>query len=250
MASTFRTLRTSGLAATAALLSLAALAIAQQNPARPNTPLRTQRSAVQQPAQPAAPQRVTANKVATEGAAATDNDRTIATWLAIGNLGEIAISHYAESKVENKDVRKFAEQMVKDHKEMQKQLEQFGASVMAFGEPTNPQRTAAGQVVAERGGLNFLDVERQIAERCVASAEKELSSKDGKERDECFIGIQMGLHKHMIETSKVLREHASPELQAVLDKSIESAESHLDHAKHLIRDLVAEKRDNDRDNKN
>ena len=69
---------------------------------------------------------MTANKVVAAGATAKSDDQMIANWLSIGNQSEIAISKIAESKAENKDVRKFAEMMVKDHTQLQQQLEKFG----------------------------------------------------------------------------------------------------------------------------
>jgi predicted outer membrane protein len=268
MASTVRTLRWIGVLAAVAMLSAVAFAAEQQNtPPRSAAPRDAQRGNLRQQGNP---QRVTANKLATDGATAHNNDQTIADWLAIGNQAEIAISQIAESKAEHKDVRKFAEMMVKEHTQLQQQLEKFGASPVRLGEqrerrePSNArpaavtapqaqpraqaQPQAQGQFVADHhAGLNFLEAQREIAERCVATAQKELNYKKGTERDECFVGMQIAAHQHMIDTQKVLREHASPELQGVIDKALETSESHLDHAKHLIRSLVGDKqRDSDK----
>jgi predicted outer membrane protein len=246
-----------GVLAVVAMLSAVAIAAEQQNSLpRSTAPRGAQPGNLQQQGNQ---QRVTANKLATDGATAKNNDQTIANWLAIGNQAEIAISQIAASKAEQNDVRKFAEMMVKDHTQLQQQLEKFGASPVRLGEQrerrelsnarteavtppqTQSQPQAQEQFVADHhAGLNFLEVQREIAERCVATAQRELNDKKGTERDECFVGMQIAVHQQMIDTQKVLREHASPELQGVLDKALETSESHLDHAKHLIRSLVGD----------
>jgi len=253
-----------------ALLALASMALAQQNPAKPAAPRgglpgadQQQREQAQKQIQNQNPaqnqqQRITANKVATDGTAVTNNDHTIANWLAIGNQAEIAVAQAAAEKLENKDVRKFAEMLAKDHEQLQQHLQKFGAApvrLTAHDRDRGPAqtRTSQQQQNAQQNPnaarpLNFLEINREIAERCVGTAQKELSEKQGVRRDECFVGMQIAGHQKMIDTGHVLRDYASPELQAVIDKAVETSESHLDQAKHLIHQLVGDKdRDSDKD---
>jgi predicted outer membrane protein len=240
MASTRKTLRWTG-ALALAMLSVGAWAAAQQNPARPALPRAVQPGGqqVQQPQQGQQPQRVTANRLNPDGA--MSHDQLIANWVLTANQAEIAIAKAAEDKLDNKDVRKFAELLIKEHMPMTQELERFGATPVRFDEGSRrdqsgrTERTAVG---AAPRAMNMTEVHREIAQRCVNTAEKELSEAKGKERDECFLGMQIGAHHEMINSQKVLRDYASPELRAVLDKSIQTAESHLDQAKQLIRDLA------------
>jgi len=260
-------------AAALAVLALASVALAQQNPAKPAAPRgglpggdQQQRDQAQNrnqiqnqnPAQNQQ-QRVTANKVATDGTAVTNNDHTIANWLAIGNQAEIVVAQAAADKLENKDVRKFAETLAKDHEQLQQQLQKFGAApvrLTAHNRDREAAQTRTSQQQAQNAGqnpnparpLNFLEINREIAERCVGTAQKELSEKQGIRRDECFVGMQIAGHQKMIDTGRVLRDYASPDLQAVIDKAVEASESHLDQAKHLIHQLVGDnQRDSDKD---
>ena len=74
-----------------------------------------------------------------------------------------------------------------------------------------------------------------------------MNEKKGMERDECYVGMQIAAHQQMISTQTVLREHASPELQGVIYMALAAAESHMDHAKQLIRSLVGDtQRDSDK----
>jgi len=314
-----------------AVLALASTALARQNAAKPaasrgglpggdqqqreqqnSNPTQSQNSAQNQQ------QRVTANQVATDGTTANNSsDHTIANWLAVDNQAEIAVAQAAADQLENKDVRKFAEMLAKDHGQMMPELQRFGAAPVRFsghnqggaagqtrtsqqqdGQKNSNQNGRTQQGAAEQTGgsqqqgqagqqqsansnartqegavaqtrtsqqqgqgqqqnqngarpFNFLEVNREIAERCVATAQKELSEKKGTERDECFVGMQIAAHQKMIDTGRVLREHASPELQAVIDKAVETSESHLDQAKQLIHQLASHKHgssDKDRDN--
>jgi len=286
----------------AAAVLVASAAVAQQNPARPAQPRaanpdqRSQQVQQQQgqqrgqlPGQQGQSatqgQRVTANRVGTEGAA-TNNDHIIANLLAISNEEEVTVARGAESKLQSEEAKRFAQMMVKDHGQMLQQLQQHGAQPVRLSQhqtgsqqgagqqqgsqrenqqnqnaqnqnaqnqnaqsqqQTSQQRTAGDgqqQQAAGAGGqrpFHFLEVKREIAERCIASADKELNSKQGKERDECFIGMQIAKHQESIDAQKVLREYASPELQQVIDKGVQSAESHLQEAKHLIRQLASDR---------
>jgi predicted outer membrane protein len=238
MAATVWTLRGAG--ALAAALAVTAVSFGQQNPARPAIPRTAPfNNQQQQQVQQQGGQRVTANKLATDQAA-RGHDNVIANWLAIGNQVEIAVSQAAERQTDNQDVKKFAETMVKDHNDLEHQLQRFGAVSIHFDEnrQENGQRTAATQGAEPAQPLNFLEVSREIADRCVASARKELNEKKGNERDECYIGMQIAAHQHFLDTAKTLREYASPELQTVIDKGVQTAESHMEHAKHLIRELT------------
>ncbi len=196
---------------------------------------------------------MTANKP-TDGA--MTNDQMIANCVLTENQAEIAIAQFAQDKLDNKDVRKFAEMLVKEHTPLTQELERFGAKPVQFGQNQNrdrntiEQRTSADGTARAQQPMHMSEIHREIAERCVNTAEKELGAKDNaKERDECFLGMQIGAHFHMIDSQKVLREYASPELRALLDKSIQSAESHLDQAKHLMRELAHNDRGSDKNEK-
>lgn len=113
---------------------------------------------------------------------------------------------------------------------------------------TQPRRTArepqldannpdGARQPGDRGELDFVSIKQEIAQECVQSAEKELGEKSESEFDRCYIGSQVFAHMEMSDTLKVLQKHASPELQALLQKGEQTTQQHLDRAKELAQQL-------------
>ena len=199
--------------------------------------------------------RVIANKPVDQQSQGQSKDGMIATCLAITNGEEVALAKLAISKAENSKVRDFAEKMVKDHSEMLSKLERLGghSGVMegqhkdrnAASQPRlteNAQTSAAGgaQPRTSASGLDFISIKRQIAQQCLASAEKAWQDKKPADAEMCYVGQQLVMHQQMIDAAQVLREHASSELKEVIDKGIETAQSHKKHAEQLIEELAHE----------
>ncbi|MDX1961974.1 MAG: DUF4142 domain-containing protein [Pirellulales bacterium] len=99
---------------------------------------------------------------------------------------------------------------------------------------------AAGGAAGQQ--FDFVSIQREIADRCVAEAEREWSSKKAEECDMAYIGAQIIAHKDMIQTGKVLRQYAGPELQTEIDKGVQTAERHLEHAMKVIETLSEEEK--------
>jgi predicted outer membrane protein len=187
-----------------------------------------------------------------ERKAAGSNDRMIAECLGIGNQEEIALATLAAAKSQNPQVKQFAEKLVKDHAQALAQLERFGAQKIDLArvaeararlqERAQPENRAADrisrQTAAREDGFNFIDVKRQMAQKCLQNAQREWSEKSGAEADQCFVGSQLVLHQQMIDGQEVLKQYASPELARVIDESIATTQAHLDHAKQLMKQLV------------
>jgi predicted outer membrane protein len=195
-----------------------------------------------------------------------NHDHMIANCLAISNQEEIALAKLAAEHSANPKVKQLAETMIKDHQNALSQLKQFGAESVALRAPSLPagaraatprneiareeqalredrlrtdaqrnttQRTAAH----ENAGLDFLAIKREMADKCLQSAQREWSEKKGNDADKCFVGTQIVLHQQMLDGQEVLKRHSSPELQAVIDKSIAATQQHLTHAKDLMKEL-------------
>lgn len=251
-----------GVTVVAALLTVVATTTFAQAPAAPRRAPGERILRRASPDQPGA-QRVTANRA--ESAPSQLTDRQIANWLAICNQEEVEMGKLASSKAKNEKVREFADHLVKGHNELLTQLQQFGASTIALRQDNNaPDANAAApaapsnadrdanvartdrQQVQTRtaasgqGGLDFLAVKRQIAQHCLETAQKEWNDKGEDKAAECdmaFVGQQIVAHQQMLGTQKILKQYASPELQMVIDKGIQSTEDHLAQAKDLIHQL-------------
>lgn len=115
-----------------------------------------------------------------------------------------------------------------------------GARATAPGAPATAVGVAPG---AASRGEDLLDtqlqIKHEIADQCLSSASRELSSKKGEEFDECYIGMQIGMHMKMIDELKVLERHVSPQLKSTLSDGRQTAENHLEKAKKLHKDLAS-----------
>jgi len=204
-------------------------------------------------------------------------DHQIATWLTECNEVEVRLSQIAAKESKDKDVKQFAEKMIDAHGNLINQLRQFAPDAPMLSGHTAQQRTAdqgqpaqgqpaqgrpaqgqpgqfpqGGPQANPQAGLPINTISHQLAERALASAQKELSKKQGSEFDKCFIGAQVHEHMAMLNALEVLRPYASQQLQPVLNQGIEHTQAHLDQAKHIMEQLsggTSEKRTSDREQK-
>lgn len=184
-------------------------------------------------------------------------DSHFAACLVLQNQNEIAVAKLAEQRSKSPEVKKFAQMLQKDHQQFLGDVEKFGgtqfrdrrpaASTASGEEPkaqpsparaaTNPAQSARPGQAAAADDDQHLQIKREIADECIASAQRELSSKEGREFDACFVGMQIGMHQMLVDELKVLERHASAELQPTLKKGRESAQSHLERAKEIMKDI-------------
>ncbi|HEY2883050.1 MAG TPA: DUF4142 domain-containing protein [Pirellulales bacterium] len=182
-------------------------------------------------------------------------DSQLASCLIVANEGEIALGKLAESRAKDKDVKQFAEQMVKDHTDFMQQLEKFAgphagsstaSTAATTGRPNNnsaiptpgaTDRPVAGATTQPMGSqeLNFVQLKQQIGQKLLEMQKKDLEEKEGSQFDKCYIGGQIGAHMEVLATLEVVRNHASPEFVALLDKGIETTKTHLDHAQKIAK---------------
>jgi predicted outer membrane protein len=86
-----------------------------------------------------------------------------------------------------------------------------------------------------RGGADIVALKRELGEACLQTARQKLEEKEGAEFDKCFIGGQIMGHMQAIDTMKVFKRHASPELAQVLDAGIQAATDHLQQAENIAK---------------
>jgi predicted outer membrane protein len=183
------------------------------------------------------PRRVIANKPVGPALQSQKNtDAFIATCLAISNGEEIELAKLAISKAKNSEVREFAEMMVKDHSDMLGKLERFGGQAGLTAAGQRP----GGNAADSQPGFDLVNVRREIARQCLTSAQKMWENKKLADAEMAFVGQQCVLHQQMIDTETVLRQYVSADLQQLIDKGIETAQTHKKHAEQLIEELVHE----------
>lgn len=86
----------------------------------------------------------------------------------------------------------------------------------------------------------MLALKHELAEECRNSARQELEGKQGKEFDECFIGMQLAGHMMAIDTMKVFERHASDELKQTIAGGLKTAEGHFAKAKKIMQQEAKE----------
>src|SRR5262249_29877422 len=146
-------------------------------------------------------------------------DGQLASILITLNQGEIALGKLAEQRAKDKEVKQFAEMMVKDHTDFLQKLEKFagnsanrmetrsdirsGTSAQAGGVQPGIERTGAQEMAGHQ--LDFVALHQQIGEKCLEMTKKDLEQKEGDEFDKCYIGAQIGMHTGVLATLEVFR---------------------------------------------
>jgi putative membrane protein len=151
----------------------------------------------------------------------------IAACLLEHNKAEVELGKMAVEHAKSDEVKKFAEQMVKDHGQMVDKLQQFVGS----HEPTDRRS----------------QIDRKINERCAESIRKDLEGKSGHEFDAAYVGSQIGGHMYMLSAVEVLSDETSGELQSMVKDAKPVVERHLKQAKELMEKSDARQASRSRD---
>lgn len=207
-------------------------------------------------------------------AASTQADAEIAAVKLAEHRNEVELAKFAQQKSQNEQVRQFAAKMIKDHGEAVTKLEKIAGRLAddprATADPSrskdapqkgvlptnDPPGKANVQVQAGRdgvqvevdgkagrGALNWVAIHQQMAARCLASAKRELASKEGAEFDHCYIGMQIFAHQKMIDSDQVFASYVSGEHRETMETCMKTAQEHLREAKSLM-ETLAGKTDN------
>jgi predicted outer membrane protein len=190
-------------------------------------------------------------------------DAQLVAWLAADNETEIALSKFATERAQNGEVKKFAQKMADAHSQFLQKLR--GIAPIAATEPgsrepdrrattqtDDPKRTQpktetaqtkpADETTVRRsyldaGAVDLVRIKQEIAKECLATAKKELGEKSGAEFDMCYMGFQIGAHFAMVDTLKVMKNYASPELRRLVEDAHKTANEHLAQAKEIAKQL-------------
>jgi len=190
-----RTKKTAALAV-GILCLLAGLALAQQQFA---------------PAQPA-------------GSASSDVDRYLANCWSGHNQAEIELSRIAEKNAKNSEVKKFAEQMVKDHGALSSKLQ--------------PLTTAQAVGTGDQGINQLIAIDKQITDRTTEAMKQKLEEKSGAEFDRCYIGGQIACHMQASAALDVLSRQATGPLKQLASETKSKVDEHLKQAEKIAEQLM------------
>jgi len=169
-----------------------------------------------------------AGQIAQRGTA----DQQIAACVFIACRNEIETAKLAEQKAQSNEVREFAQKMIDEHTPGCQEMQRLAGELVA-DRSRLPGGEAAGRAPVVGGNLDWVSIHEQIGEQCLATVKKELSAKQGTDFDQCFMGEQIGAHLHVIDSLKVLKEHASGDLRQKLEQELQTAQQHLQLAKQI-----------------
>ena len=154
----------------------------------------------------------------TEAGALTDPQ--IAAIVVAANQVDIDAAKVAKSHTKNKDVKEFAETMIRDHESGNKQTKALVKKLKVTPEP-NP----TSKSLLEGGKQNV----------------KALQKLKGADFDKAYIDHEVAYHQQVLDAinSKLLPSATNPELKALLEKATPAFQAHLDHAKELQTKLAS-----------
>jgi len=257
-------IKTKAIAFVAAFACLSVACALAQQPAEPRQPsVPGQPSAVGQPnrqelprtgmtTMPQAPMRVENPEV----------DKYFATCLWTQNKGEVDVSEFVLQRLQNPQVKQFAQQMITEHQAMLPKLQQLagiqgvtesrtGTSPVARtdGQPYGNQQTSyteQPQGATDRA-LNpanpgttltqIQSIQKAAFERAQENLKEVLQQKQGAELDQCYIGAAIGCHMQAVAELQALQDHTVGPLRQIAQESLPKVKQHLEAAEQIAKQL-------------
>ncbi len=190
------------------------------------------------------------------------NDAILASLLLVDNEAEIALAQLAKERATDKDVKEFAAKMIEDHTQFGTKLQaccaadalndtgranrDVPASTDAPNHPSTPSTTGNPADDAKRVGAqdrtsekmldspaDHIAMFKELGAKCLESSKRMLMEKNGADFDRCYMGMQVGMHQHVLDSLDVFQKYASPTLQEVLTTGSQTVKMHLTHAKEI-----------------
>jgi putative membrane protein len=171
--------------------------------------------------QPAAGEPAPAAAPPAEGAAAVAaTDPQIAAIVVAANQADIDAAKVAKSGTKNKDVKEFAETMIRDHEAVNKE-----AKALVKKLKVKPEASPTSKSLEGDGKQNI----------------KALKKLKGAELDKAYLEHEVAYHQEVLDTIKstLLPNAKNPELKALIEKVTPAYQAHLEHAKKLQSELAS-----------
>ena len=159
-------------------------------------------------------------KPAAAPAAAGPTDPQIAAIVVAANQVDIDAGKAAKTKTKNKEVKQFAETMVRDHAGVNKE-----AAELCMKLKVTPEVNATSKSLVEGGKESM-------------AALKKLK---GAEFDKAYVDHEVAYHQQVMEAinTTLIPNAKNAELKALIEKVAPAIQAHLDHAKKLQGELAA-----------
>lgn len=147
-------------------------------------------------------------------AAPAPTDAQIAAIVVTANTVDVDAGKVAKAKSKNKEVKKFAEQMITDHNAVNKSAVELVTKLKV-----TPEENDTTKALKEGGKENLA----------------KLKTLKGKDFDKAYVDHEVEYHQSVLDAlDKTLIPSAqNPELKALLVKVRPAFVAHLEHAKHV-----------------
>jgi putative membrane protein len=147
-------------------------------------------------------------------------DPQIAAIVVAANQADIDAGKLAKSKAKAKDVKQFAETMIRDHTSVNKQ-----AKALVSKLKVKPEANPTSKSLADEGKTNV-------------AALKKLK---GADFDKSYVEHEVAYHQQVLDAihNTLLPNAKNPELKALIEKVTPAFEAHLEHAKKLQSELTS-----------
>lgn len=219
-------------------------------------------------AQPYATPATDPNTPATSGTTVTPDQKAqqcqqmTARCLLLGNQEQVILGKYAAKRAQSAEVKAFAASMVKQHTECIAKLEPLAPGSIATTDlekqayaiqvqlkgmkeplPTSSETNeSTGKLMTEEDQhpmQMFANIQRRMAENCIALTKSELSQVDKNDFDRAYISQQVFSHVSTLAKLMTMAPYASAELKPIIEAEEKSVRTHLDEAKSICRHLDA-----------
>jgi putative membrane protein len=153
-------------------------------------------------------------------AAAGPTDPQIAAIVVAANQADIDAAKVAKSRTKTKDVKEFAETMIRDHEAVNKQ-----AKALVKKLKVKPEANPTSKSLEDGGKENI----------------KALKKLKGAEFDKAYAEHEVAYHQQVLDAinSTLLPNAKNPELKALIEKVTPAFQAHLEHAKQLQSGLTS-----------
>lgn len=199
-----------------------------------------------------------------QGMHASVTPQQIATCLALDDQEQVTLAKFAQEKSKNEEVVSFAKMIAEEHQACLKKLSKMAPDAAREGylagnrsdQPNarsdNSTTTASpnanstanrgdarsnANTGTQTGGVDMMQLQREIAQQCITDSKQYLSKKEGAEFDKCFVGMQIAKHAAMHTKLVVLQRHTSDELKQIVEDGIQTTAKHLKTAENLMAKL-------------
>jgi predicted outer membrane protein len=160
------------------------------------------------------------------------SDQQIAALIYGVQNNEIEISKFAQNRLQSQEAKHFAEQMIKDHSDNIQHYKPLAGNLISHTDQAGQQNQRG------MGHLDWVSIHQQMGQQCLKSDEEELGRQQaGADFDKGYMACQIAAHLGAKDKLTVLRQHASPELQQEIDKSLQAVNTHLSHARQIMEQL-------------